>query len=145
MPKEMVRREPLDVFSPFFNFSRTFDRAVESLQADRGQRAIVPAMDVVEAEDHLLITAELPGMKKDAVKITIENGVLAISGEKKTESDEEKKGFHLMERRFGSFHRTVTLPRKLDAGKAEASFEDGVLAIRIPRSEEAKPRELDIK
>ena len=75
----------------------------------------------------------------------IENGVLAISGEKKTESEEEKKGFHLMERRFGSFHRTVTLPRKLDSSKAEASFGDGVLAIRIPRSEEAKPRELEIK
>lgn len=145
MANEIARREPLDVFSPFFNFSRTWDRAVESLQSDRGQRSIVPAMDVVEAEDHLLITAELPGMKKEDVKITIENGVLAISGEKKNASEEEKKGFHLMERRFGAFRRTVTLPRKLDAAKAEASFEDGVLGVRIPRSEEAKPRELEIK
>jgi len=145
MANEIARREPLDVFSPFFNFSRTWDRAVESLQSDRGQRSIVPAMDVVEAEDHLLITTELPGMKKEDVKITIENGVLAISGEKKNASEEEQKGFHLMERRFGAFRRTVTLPRKLDAAKAQASFEDGVLAVRIPRSEEAKPRELEIK
>ena len=145
MANEIARRDALDVFSPFFNFSRTWDRAVESLQSDRGQRTIVPAMDVVEAEDHLLITTELPGVPKDAVKITLENGVLAISGEKKSEADETQKGFHLMERRFGEFHRTVTLSRKLDANKAEASYADGVLTIRIPRSEEAKPKQLEIK
>ena len=111
---------------------------------DRGPQMVMPAMNVVEGEDHLLISAELPGVPKDAVKITIENGVLTVAGEKKSDADESQKGFHLMERRFGSFRRTVTLSRKLDANKAEASYADGVLTIRIPRSEEAMPRELEI-
>lgn len=144
MSNDTLRRSSLDVLTPFFNLSRTWDRAVEAQQADRGQRMVMPAMNVVEADDHLLISTELPGVPKDAVKITIENGVLAISGEKKSDAEETQKAFHLMERRFGEFHRTVTLSRKLDANKAEASYADGVLTIRIPRSEEAKPRELEI-
>ena len=144
MSKETLRRDSLDVLTPFFNLTRTWDRAVESQQADRGQRMVMPAMNVIEGEDYLLISAELPGVPKDSVKITVENGVLAVSGEKKNDAEETQKGFHLMERRFGAFHRTVTLSRKLDASKAEASYADGVLTIRIPRSEEAKPRELEI-
>jgi len=144
MAKELVRRDPFDVFTPFFNLNRTFNRMLD-VPGERNERMLVPAMDVVESEDHLVISAELPGMSKDAVKITIENGVLTLSGEKKYEQVEEHKDFHSMERRFGSFHRSVTLPRQLDADKAEASFENGVLTIRIPRSEEAKPKQLEIR
>jgi len=145
MSNDTLRRSSLDVLTPFFNLSRTWDRAVEGQQADRGQRMVMPAMNVIEAEDHLLISTELPGVPKDSVQITIENGVLAISGEKMSDAEETQKAFHLMERRFGKFHRTVTLSRKLDANKAEASYADGVLTIRIPRSEEAKPKQLEIK
>ena len=84
-------------------------------------------------------------MKKNDVKITIENGVLTISGEKKFEKEETHKDFHRVERRFGAFHRSVNLPRQLDANTAEAAFEDGVLTVRIPRSEAAKPKQLEIK
>ena len=145
MAKELVRRDPFDVFTPFFNLNRTWSRMLDNVPGERHERMLVPAMDVIESEDHLVITAELPGMAKDAVKITIENGVLTLSGEKKFEHEEEHKDFHSMERRYGAFHRSVTLPRQLDADKAEASFENGVVTIRIPRSEEAKPKQLEIK
>lgn len=145
MSKEMVRRDPVDAVASFFNLSRQWDRAFAPFDGERGERMMMPAMDVVESEDALAIAVELPGMKKDAVKITIENGVLTISGEKTFEKDENHKDFHRVERRFGAFHRSVTLPRQLDAEKAEAGFEDGVLTIRIPRSEAAKPKQLEIK
>lgn len=145
MAQETVRRDPLEVFAPFFNLSRPLNRVIEGLEGERGDRMVMPAMDVVETEEHLTISTELPGMKKDAVKITIENGVLTISGEKTFEKDETKRDFHRVERRFGSFRRSVTLPRELDANQAEASFEDGVLTIRIPRSEAAKPKQLEIR
>ena len=143
MAKELVRRDPFDVFTPFFNLNRSWNRMLDSAAGE--ERMLVPAMDIVETEDHLVISTELPGMKKDAVKITIENGVLTVSGEKKFEKEAQHKDYHTMERRFGSFHRSVTLPRQLSAENAEAAFEDGVLTIRIPRSEEAKPKQLEIK
>lgn len=143
MAKELVRRDPFDVFTPFFNLNRSWNRMLDSAAGE--ERMLVPAMDIVETENHLVISTELPGLKKDAVKITVENGVLTISGEKKFEKEEQSKDYHTMERRFGSFHRSVTLPRQLSPDKAEAGFEDGVLTIRIPRSEEAKPKQLEIK
>jgi len=145
MAKEMVRRDPFDVFAPFLNLNRSWNSVLEGLQGERGERMLVPAMDVMEGEDHLEISTELPGLKKADVKITIENGVLTISGEKRFEKEDKQKDFHRMERRFGSFHRSITLPRELDTEKADASFADGVLTIRIPRTEASKPKQLEIK
>jgi HSP20 family protein len=103
-----------------------------------------PAMDIAESEDELTISVELPGLKKDDVKLSIENGVLTLSGEKRFESEEKKQDYHRVERSYGSFHRSISLPSQMDAANAEASFEDGVLEIRIPRAETAKPKQIEI-
>ena len=144
MAKQLVRRDPFDVFSPFFAFSRRFNDLMPEGPSENGGRMILPAMDVAESEDSLTIQAELPGLKKDEVKITIENGVLTLSGEKKFEKEEKQKDYHLVERRYGSFHRQITLPSQMDADKAKASFEDGVLKVEIPKLEVAKPKQLEI-
>jgi HSP20 family protein len=100
----------------------------------------MPAMEIVEKEDRLFVTAELPGMNVKDVEITLENGVLRISGEKKEEKREREAGskYHMWERRYGSFQRAFTLPQSVDAEKISASFQDGVLTIDLPKSEKAK-------
>ena len=145
MGKDLVRRDPFDVFAPFVHFNRRWNEAFRGVYGDEPtNRMIVPAMDVVETQDELVLTAELPGLPKEEVKITIEDGVLTISGEKKFEKKEEGKDYYLVERRYGTFHREVTLPSQVDASKALASFENGVLTIRVPKAEAAKPREIEI-
>ena len=144
MATQLVRRDPYDVFSPFFAFSRRFNDLLSEGTAENGVRMLVPATDVAETEDGLQISVELPGLKKEDVKLRIENGVLTLSGEKSTQKEEKKTELHCVERRFGAFRRQISLPSQVDAGKAKASFEDGVLTIEIPKLEAAKPRELQI-
>ena len=107
--------------------------------------ALRPAMDVEEDENHFIVRTELPGIPKDEVQITLEDGVLSITGEKRSDRETKEKNYHVVERSFGSFHRTLSLPAGVDAEKASASFENGVLTVSIPKSEAAKPRKLEIK
>lgn len=107
--------------------------------------ALVPAMDVSENDDSLTITMELPGLTKEELDVTLENGVLSISGEKKLERKTDKERYHSVERRTGSFRRSVSLPSDIDAEKADASFEHGVLRISVPKSEQVKPKRLSVK
>ncbi len=141
MSKELVRRDPLEFFAPFFDFSRRLDE-----YAGRGSEGamLVPAVDISETDDDLLVHAELPGLKKDQVKLTIEDGILTIAGEKKYEVEDQKKDYHRVERRYGSFHRSFTLPNNVDTSKAKAQFENGVLTVKLPKSEAAKARQIDI-
>ena len=104
-----------------------------------------PALDISETDDEIRIKAELPGVKKEDVSISISNNILAIRGEKKREVEEEKENFHRVERIDGSFHRSLELPSVVQTEKVEASFEGGVLNIVLPKSEEVKPKEIDIK
>lgn len=143
MSKDLVRRDPLEVFAPFFDFGRRWSEVLRG-QGEEVGRMIAPAMDVAESADRYTITAELPGLRKDDVKITVENGVLTISGEKKFEREEKKEDYHLVERRYGTFYRSVTLPNQVDSDKASAKFQDGVLVIEVPKLEQAKPRTLKI-
>ena len=140
--KSIARRDPFDVFSPFFAIPRNLN---EWLQGPEQGRMIAPAMDVTETDDALTVTAELPGLSKADVKITMEHGVLTLSGEKRVEKEEKKKDYHLVERRYGAFHRSVTLPVGVDTSKATATFQDGVLVVTLPKAEAAKPRQLEIK
>jgi HSP20 family molecular chaperone IbpA len=87
-----------------------------------------------------LVKADLPEMKKDDVKVTVENGILIVSGERKAEREEKKKKFHRIERSFGSFQRTFTFPEDADAAKIAAEFKDGVLKVHLPKSPTAKPK-----
>jgi len=106
---------------------------------------LVPAMDVRENDQHYSITVELPGVRKEDVHVEIEEGVLTIRGEKKSEQDEKKEHCRYAERTYGSFRRSFRLPLDADADRLEASFKDGVLAVTIPRTEAEKPRMITIK
>lgn len=105
-----------------------------------------PPINVTETADELVFTAELPGMSEDQVDIQLEQNVLTISGEKmqeRTEGDEDQK-HHVWERSYGSFRRSFTLPRTVSGDQASASFENGVLEIRLPKTPEAKGRKIEI-
>ena len=104
----------------------------------------IPAMDLVEEDEHYVLRADLPGMKEDDVNIELENNVLSVSGERKHESTDKGNGFYRMERSSGSFSRSLTLPEGVDAEAIAASFEDGVLELRIPKPEQRKPHRVRI-
>src|SRR5713101_1122044 len=111
-----------------------------------GDGATAPKIDVSEGKDAIEVTAELPGVDEKDIDLTLINGVLTIRGEKKTERDEadKDKNWHLIERRYGSFSRTVTLPYDPDSSKVEAKFEKGVLRIRLPKPAEITKKEKKI-
>ena len=104
-----------------------------------------PAMDLVETEDHFLLRADLPGMTEGDVNIEVEDRTLTLSGERKAEHEDKKEGFYRMERSFGQFRRSLTLPEGVDADGIAASFDKGVLEVRIPKPEERKPRRVAIQ
>ena len=133
----MVRPEP---------FSREVDRLFDAFfgQSDRSGRRWVPPMDLVEAEDHFVLKADLPGLSEDDVHIEVQDGTLTISGERKAEHEEREKGWYRIERSFGSFSRSLTLPDGVDADSITAEFHDGVLELHIPKPEERKPRRIEI-
>jgi HSP20 family protein len=101
-------------------------------------------MDVVEAEDHLVLKADLPGLSEDDVKIEVRDNVLTVSGERKTEREDERRGYYRVERAFGSFSRSLTLPDGIDPDRIQASFDRGVLEVRVPKPEERKPHRISI-
>jgi HSP20 family protein len=107
-------------------------------------RRWVPAMDLVETDDHLVLRADLPGLKREDVEIEVKDGVLTISGERKAEQEERSEGFYRVERAFGSFSRSLTLPDGVAAQQVAADFTDGVLEVRIPKPEETKPVRVSI-
>jgi len=104
-----------------------------------------PSVDIVETPEGFQIKAELPEVKKDDVKISVDGGVLRIEGERKQEKEEKGKKYHRIERSYGSFLRTFTLPDNVDEGKVQAEFKDGILNVRLPKSEKAKPRAIEVK
>ena len=106
---------------------------------------LTPLVDVEETDDEFIISAELPGMKRDDIKITFENNILNISGEKKAGKEIKEENYHRMERSYGKFSRTIPIPSGVKLDKIDAVYEDGVLNIRIPKTEEAKPKQIEIK
>jgi HSP20 family protein len=104
-----------------------------------------PLVDITEDEKEYLIKAELPEVKKEDVKVTVENGTLSITGERKVEKEEKGKKYHRVERAYGSFMRSFTLPEGTTGDKVSAEFKDGVLKVHLPKSEEAKPKSIDVK
>ena len=106
--------------------------------------AWLPAVDVFEDKESLKIVAELPGLKPEDVKITMENSTLTLRGEKKQVAEEKTERVHRYERSYGSFERSFALPNTVDIEKVEAGFENGVLTITLPKAERAKPREIAV-
>jgi HSP20 family protein len=104
-----------------------------------------PALDIAERKDAYLVTVELPGVKLDDLKITLDDGLLTIQGERYFTDNASEQQYHRVERRYGAFRRSITLPAHVIADAVEASFEDGVLQILVPKAEDAKPRRIQIR
>jgi len=120
------------------------------LRGGPGEEAITvsewtPLVDITEDDKEYLIKAELPEVKKEDVKVTVENGTLTITGERKFEKEEKGKKYHRIERAYGSFMRSFTLPEGAAGDKVSADFKDGVLKVHLPKSAEAKPKSIDVK
>jgi len=103
-----------------------------------------PALDVYEEQDHFIVKAELPGLKKEDIEVSFHDGGLSISGERKSETKHEDAEVYRAERFFGRFQRTVTLPAPVAVDKARASYQDGVLTVTLPKTEEAKSKHIDV-
>jgi HSP20 family protein len=104
-----------------------------------------PSVDIIEDEKEWLVKADLPEVKKEDVKVSVENGVLTITGERKLEKEEKDKKYHRIERSYGNFLRSFTLPEGADGSKVNAEFKEGVLKVHLPKSEKAKPKAVEVK
>lgn len=133
-----------DVTTARREMDRLFDRV---LNTGAGATSLwAPPVDVRETDDEIQVAVELPGIRPDDVSVTVENGVLAISGEKRQEVQQGKEGgdYHLIERRYGRFERSFTLPRTINGDQVKARFEHGVLTVHLPKAPEAKPRRVKV-
>ena len=133
----LMKPEP---FSTEFN--RLFDTLFETGRSH--QQRWVPAMDLVEADDHFLLRADLPGMSEEDVSIELRDNALTISGERKAEHEQSERGWVRVERQYGAFSRSLALPEGIDPDAVTASFDKGVLEVRIPKPEQRKPRRISI-
>lgn len=117
----------------------------EGFGTERTTSAWSPELDIEETKDALVVRADLPGMKKDQMHISVEDNQLVIRGERKIEREQKEKTFHCVERTHGTFMRRINLPATVLQDKVEAKYSDGVLEVSIPKAEEIKPREIEIK
>jgi len=104
-----------------------------------------PSLSVAETRDKLIVTAEIPGMDAKDIDISVSNDVLTIKGEKKQEKEEKEENYHLLERSYGAFSRSVKLPAEIDVEKIDATYKQGILKITLPKKEEAKPQEIKVR
>ena len=148
MQRSLSRWMPADLART--RYHRMFEDAFGNLFSPviRGEevsnRNWLPAVDVAETADALTLYAELPGLSREDVDITLENNVLTVRGERKFEKDVKEESFHRIERAYGAFSRSFTLPTNVKNDGVEATFKDGVLTVRIPKAEEAKSRKIAI-
>ncbi|TAJ69834.1 MAG: Hsp20/alpha crystallin family protein [Phenylobacterium sp.] len=134
-----------NVFAPI---QREFDRLFDQLGngwAALAEIDLSPRMDIRDTKDSLEISVELPGLARDDVKITVEDEVLTISGEKKTEREAKEEDYHFSERTYGAFSRSVTLPRSVEAAKIKATMKDGVLKVTAPKNGTAQTKSIEIQ
>jgi HSP20 family protein len=128
------------------DMNRLFDTVFGRRDAAQtsGARRWVPAMDLAETDEQLVLRADLPGLDRDDIEIEVKDNVLTISGERKAEHQRSGEGFHRIERSFGRFSRSLGLPRGIDATSVTASFENGVLEVRMPKPQERKATRIEI-
>ena len=147
----LIRWKPTtDFWEPFGNIedireemNRMFDTSLRR-RGSLFDSAFAPAIDVVEEKDNYLVKADLPGLSKDDVNVAIQDNFLTIKGERKHEVEKKESNFYHQERVYGQFVRTVELPARVEASKVTANFKDGVLQVTLPKSEEAKPKEIKV-
>jgi HSP20 family protein len=142
----IVRWEPLRELGSLQNeMNRLFNTVFDTPQpAGSTLRRWMPAMDLVETDEHFVLRADLPGMGEDDIKIEFEDGTLTVSGERKSEQERKGEGYYRAERAFGAFSRSLTLPQGVDPEAVTASFDRGVLEVSIPKPEQRKPRRIEI-
>jgi len=126
-------------------FDRFFTRDNWSDEESMSQAGWYPIVDISENNDEYILNAELPGLKKEDIHISYTNGVLKLEGERKKEMEKEGTDYHRLERVFGKFCRTFRLPNTVKSEKISADFKDGILNIRLPKVEEVKPKEIEVK
>ncbi len=144
----LVRWEPVrELTSLQSEMNRLFNTFFDTPTPGNGTsaRRWIPAMDLVETDEHFVLKADLPGLSEEDVSIEVEENVLTISGERKAEHEDKREGFVRVERSYGSFRRSLTLPEGIDPEGVSASFENGVLEVRIPKPEQRKPRKVAIQ
>lgn len=125
---------------------RLFEAPLSELaRASQFLSGAAPAVDVYEDKENFVVKAELPGMKKEDIDVSLHDGMLSISGERKSEENAEKGEVYRSERFFGRFQRTVALPTTVDAAQIKAQYQDGVLTVTLPKAEEAKPKQIDVQ
>jgi HSP20 family protein len=145
----MIRWEPVAELATVQNemnrlFNTLFDQPGQPRRGNAITPRWVPAMDLIESDDHYVLRADLPGLSQEDVNIELESSVLTVSGERKADHEQRGEGYYRVERAFGAFARSLTLPEGVDPDAIEANFDRGVLEIRIPKPEQRKPRKVTI-
>ena len=145
----LVRWDPFGEFAQIQDrLNRVFTDAYGRSGSDEGlltSGTWVPAVDIYQnGEQELVLKAELPDMTREDIEVTVDNGTLTIKGEKKFAGEPKENQFHRIERRYGAFSRTFSLPQTIDATKVSAEYKNGVLTVRLPMREEAKPRSIKV-
>lgn len=143
----LVKWEPLREIEEMFD---RYSKAMGWPRATIGQELIstgdwMPKVDIAETDQAFEIKVEVPDVNKEDIKVGVENGVLTIHGERKQEKEEKGKKFHRIERHYGSFVRSFSLPENVDSGKIKASFKDGMLNLRLEKSQQSAPKAIEVK
>lgn len=137
-------------FGRLFELRDDLDRLFESPLAEltRSTQLLggwAPALDMFEDKDNVVVRAELPGMKKEEIEVSVHDGCLTLSGERKSEQKTDEGSAHRSERFFGRFQRTISLPTPVCVDKVKAQYKDGILSVTLPKAEEAKPKHIDVQ
>jgi HSP20 family protein len=143
-------RRPLESFQTLRRLNNVLDEAFGNWPFQQDESGAItsawhPAVDVFEDKDAVKIVAELPGVKSEDVKLSLENNVLTIRGEKKQEAEERTERVHRYERSYGSFERAFVLPSTVDGDKISAEYSNGVLTVAVPKAEKSRPREIPVR
>jgi HSP20 family protein len=133
-----------DPFREMTQVQNQFNRLVDSVWGGR-QESWLPAVDVFDTKEGVVLKAELAGMNPDDIQIEVEDNVLTIKGERKLEEKVDEERYYRVERRFGSFQRSLALPQGVKSDDISASYEDGILTVTVPKAEEEKPRRVEVK
>src|SRR6266852_4225853 len=139
----------LSHFNPLTNLPATFHNLEDAIarmwNEPRGNRPWSPSVDIYETENELVLRADLPDVKLEDIEVRVENQTLTLKGERKFEKDDSIRGHHRIERAYGSFERSFTVPASVDSEKVAAEYKNGVLTVRLPKKEAAKPRQVKIE
>jgi len=142
---QLVRWDP---FQQLVAMSNRLNRTINDPYTPRTEDSFgawAPPVDIFEKDDHLVIRAEIPGVRKEDMDVGIENGVLTLHGERKQETEVKEETAYRMERVYGTFTRSFTLPTTVDSARVRATYKDGVLEVTVPKAESAKPKRVEIK